>query len=128
MRMANVVPIAAGLIFMLSGCSGLMHSKVSGVVREAGSGRPIPGAVVAVRWTTYGWGTVCFHAQSGISDENGRYDTEQTKRLFGPGNVSVPPIEVYKRGYIGLFRGLEGMTLEAGNDWIVYKGVPNPAL
>jgi hypothetical protein len=117
----------AGLILGLPSC-GLSQSQISGVVKEAGTGHPIPGAMVAVKWNYYLWHTACLHLQTTTTDEEGRFRIPvQTEVLFsGRPNVEVGTVVAYKEGYRDIFSA--GFLVELGNDHVIYKGPPDRKL
>lgn len=75
--------LALLMVFPLSACS-LSSGPIEGRVLEEGTDKPIPGAIVVVRWigrTTSGSmfveaRDVCYHVESGLADEKGRYHTK----------------------------------------------------
>lgn len=82
--------------------SGLRAGKVSGVVVEAGSGRPIPGAIAIVRWKGYfpqGRGDVCVRSVAVRTDAAGRFEIGewQQEKIFG--NTAYFDTRAYAPGY-----------------------------
>lgn len=71
------------LLLPLSACA-LSCGPISGKVLEEGTDKPIPGAIVAVRWvgrTTSGSiyveaQSTCYHVESATTDERGAYQTK----------------------------------------------------
>lgn len=59
--------------FVLVSCGITAGYPVSGIVREAGTDKRIPGAVVAATWNYYLWGSHCFHVQTAITNKYGQY-------------------------------------------------------
>jgi len=109
----------------LSACA-LSGGAVSGVVKEAGTGHPIVGAIVAVKWHYYLWHSACLHLQMATTDKNGRYHIPlQTEILFSVRpNIEVASVVAYKEGYRDIFSA--GFILTLGNDYVIYEGQPNP--
>ena len=65
-------------LFPLSAC-GLSGSAIKGQVLEAETNKPIPGAIVVVRWHGT-WAppagtSTCYHVESAMTDAEGRYKT-----------------------------------------------------
>lgn len=70
------------LLLDLPACAtstALSHEPIEGVVREEGTNKPIPGAIVIARWQGSSpvfiadSQTVCFHVEITVTDEQGRY-------------------------------------------------------
>ena len=94
------------LLLPLTAC-GLSGGPLEGRVLEAGTNKPIPGAIVIVRWQgTYSQivdsQDVCYHVESATTDAEGRFRTsgwvEQKMRgpFFSPGGWDIT---AYKAGY-----------------------------
>ncbi len=80
----------------------LASPAIEGQVVEAGTNKPIPGALVVVRWQGHvGWtGTVCFHVETAISDGNGLYRIPAWHKPSPYGDVRGAHYPVaYKPGY-----------------------------
>lgn len=91
----------------------LLFGSMTGIVVDAETGKPIEGAVIAVKWTvtkgmpglTYG---LDYKISEAVTDKAGKF------RIWGPLNplVNPPIVVVYKRGYVawlsyGIFPGNE---------------------
>jgi hypothetical protein len=96
------------LLFPLSACA-LSGNALEGQVLEEETSRPILSAIVVVRWSghlaTFAHGkTVCYHVESAITDDQGRYRipawkmtiTEDWQKNIRPETVIVT---AYKPGY-----------------------------
>lgn len=90
----------------LTAC-GLSGGPIEGQVLEAGTNRPIPGAIVIVRWKgTYSipfadTRSSCYHVESATSDAQGRFKTSVwTAESKGPlFSEDYWEIDAYKAGY-----------------------------
>ena len=98
------------LLLPLTACGGAKlpppGRPIEGKILEAGSNKPIPGAIVIVRWQgSYSQivdtQTVCYHVETVTTDEQGRYRTPAWKPTdLGPHFTSGPYlIDAYKAGY-----------------------------
>ena len=97
------------LIFLLTvplTACGLSGGPVEGQVLEEGTGKPIPGAIVLLRWEGT-WSMLvdsqsdCYHAEAAITDAQGRYHVPKWHEwpkgpVFTPGPMSIL---TYKKGY-----------------------------
>jgi len=112
------------VVVALPSCS-LSQSQVSGVVREAGTGRPVSGAAVAVKWTYYLWHTHCLHLQTAMTDANGRFHIPIQTEVLSSGrpNIEVATVVAYKEGYRSIFSA--GFLDTLGPDYVLYKGSPD---
>ena len=71
-RLIRNIASAALALTALSACAQMQ--PVEGQVLEQGTDKPIEGAIVVARWKGDGYhGTICFHVESTVSDENGYY-------------------------------------------------------
>lgn len=93
------------LLLQLAACASAGRS-ISGQVLEAGTDKPVSGAVVIVHWE----GTVptladsprsCVHVDTTISDAQGRYTFSSWRKRPKAGLVLglLPLVEAYKAGY-----------------------------
>lgn len=94
----------------LAACASLYGASFEGQVLEEGTNKPIPNAIVIVRWAgslpAFATATaVCVHVESATTDAEGRY---RTRAWRAPSTVGPPPIVqahvgpapyVYKTGY-----------------------------
>lgn len=79
---------------------------VEGHVREEGSDRPIPGAIVIVRWQGSAFSfvespTVCIHVELATTDEQGRFRTSAWRAEVEPAGVRhlTASVVAHKTGY-----------------------------
>lgn len=79
---------------------------VEGRVFEEGSNKPIPGAIVIVRWQGTAFSfvespTVCIHVESATTDDQGRFRTPAWRAEVEPAGVRhlTPSIVAHKPGY-----------------------------
>ena len=89
-----------------SGKSELSSAPVTGQILEAGTKKPIAGAIVLVRWQgvysqVVETKTVCYHVETATTDAEGRYQTAAWKEppkgsAFSPGPRMI---DAYKAGY-----------------------------
>ena len=106
--MRNILNLAIGFLVMLplSAC-GASGGPVAGQILEAGTKKPIPEAIVIVRWQgTYSRivdsQDVCYHVETATTDAEGRFRTpgwvERKPRgpFFSPGGWDIT---AYKPGY-----------------------------
>ena len=98
------------LLLPLTACGGAKlpppGTSIEGRILESGSNKPIPGAIVIVRWQgSYSQivdtQTVCYHVETATTDEQGRYRTPAWKpENLGPHFTPGPYlIDAYKAGY-----------------------------
>ncbi len=88
---------------LLASCS-MAAPPVKGTVMEEGTGRPVEGAIVVVRWVHYGSAglvdsrTSCRHVETATTDAQGRFEVpgRSTFSLFGE---TVHYFTPYKAGY-----------------------------
>lgn len=82
---------------------------VSGVVVEAGTGRPLPGAVVLVRWFRIQADLVhsrevCYHLETAVADGEGKFSTPRWRGNWGftdPSDIANGMrIQGFKPGYL----------------------------
>jgi len=97
--------LASAVCFPLTAC-GLSSPGVSGRIVEEGTGKPVPGATVLVRWEGYVAAPghahpVCVHAMSATTDDQGRYHVEAWSKAskMGPITGLHTIIVSYKPGY-----------------------------
>lgn len=75
----KLMNLGAGILFaLLLTTFALSSEPIEGVVREEGTSKPVPDAIVVARWSghlaTFAHGrTVCYHVESTITDGQGRY-------------------------------------------------------
>ncbi len=93
------------LLLPLTAC-GLSGGPLEGRVLEAGTNKPIPGAIVVARWQgTYSQivdsQDVCYHVESTTTDAQGRYQIPAWKEKSKGLMFSAGPwlIDAYKTGY-----------------------------
>ena len=105
--MRNILNLAIGFLVMLplSAC-GASGGPVAGQILEAGTKKPIPEAIVIVRWQgTYSQivdsQDVCYHVESATTDAEGRYQIPAWKEKSKGLMFSAGPwlIDAYKTGY-----------------------------
>jgi hypothetical protein len=106
-RKSIVSNAATLLLLLLLGLSlpacGLSGGPIDGAVLEEGTNSPIPGAIVVVRWQHHQGhsGTVCYHVESAVTDETGRFhiprwsDPSDHRTLTNPQTSPV----AYKSGF-----------------------------
>lgn len=83
------VPVALGLALSLPAAAemNIASGRITGTVVEAGSGAPIPGAIVVVKWIG-GWsgvahgGTNCIRSVAARSDAAGRFEIVAWERRY----------------------------------------------
>lgn len=92
------------LLLPLTAC-GMSGGPFNGKVLEENTHKPIPGAIVVVRWVglVSSWVDsqhVCYHVETATTDEEGRYQTKGWSQSL---NYSVKfdrmEIDAYKLGY-----------------------------
>jgi hypothetical protein len=103
-------------------------SAFSGVVKEAGTARPVPDAIVAVVWKAYAWESFCVHVQTAKTDELGRYHIPlQTAVLLSwHFNAEVSGHHAYKEGYRDIWSA--GFLAGLGEDYVTYRNPPDPSV
>lgn len=119
--MNRLLPALISLLLLLPlNACGLSSGSISGKVLEEGTGQPISGAIVIVRWKGYVSAivdaqTVCVHVESATTDGRGSYKVEGWSKssTMGPVFDLKPVVSAYKVGY-----GLP--TNPAQNDEDVY--------
>lgn len=95
--------LAIVALFPLSAC-GLSGGAIKGQVLEAETNKPIPGAIVVVRWHGT-WAppagtSACYHVESAMTDVEGRYKTPAWTGPFKAGLIAdYWEVDVYKPGY-----------------------------
>lgn len=110
MTIPKATLLFVGLALMLAplaGCAATLSSDpIKGQVIEAGTGKPIPGAIVVVLWKgsigAIGHGsTVCYHVETATTDEQGRYQTPAWKKPSPYGDIAHQQwmAMAYKPGY-----------------------------
>src|SRR5437764_14090070 len=102
------------LLLPRGGCGGapsvLFGKRIDGVVLDAETGQPVPGAYVTYRWQGEAMGeafsghnapVICYHAAAAITDAQGRFhiDPWEKKATYKTMNEE-PYAEVYARGYV----------------------------
>ena len=104
----KLMQLAASILFALplGGCATtftLSSEPIDGVVREEGTNKPIPGAIVVVRWQGHlGYtGTVCYHVETTTTDAEGKYRISAWSKPSPYGNISDRTwlSSAYKPGY-----------------------------
>jgi hypothetical protein len=94
-------------IHMLPACAldaakYVTSEEVTGIVTEAGTGKPLPGAVVAIRFkrsNTGHSGEHCFRSMAVETDAEGRFRFAPWKLENTRANATLGEVTVYKRGY-----------------------------
>lgn len=104
-------------VIPLTACA-LSGEAIEGQVLEEGTNKPIPGAIVVVRWQgrvssfvdSHG---VCYHVESATTDEQGKYQTKPWRKPREYG-VSFDHIDIdaYKPGYGHPSRLSKAMEIE----------------
>lgn len=96
-----------GLLFVPLTACGLSGGPLEGRVLEAGTNKPIPGAIVVVRWTGSVFAfaesrSVCVHVESATTDDQGKYRIPSWMKVSTVGWVQDlrPDVTAYKTGYI----------------------------
>jgi hypothetical protein len=97
--------VAIGFVSIaMHGC-GVTGLPVSGQVLDVSTGKPLPGAIVVVRWlgTAVGPGhssSVCVHVETAVTDDQGRYATpwwwQKPPVLASSGPVSDAYLAAYE--------------------------------
>lgn len=94
------------LLIALPACATtftLSSEPIEGVVREEGTNKPVPEAIVVVRWQGHlGYsGTICYHVETTKSDAEGRYRIPAWSKPSPYGNITDRTwlSWVYKPGY-----------------------------
>lgn len=105
MAMLGRLALVAVAFLPLTAC-GLSWPAVSGRILEEGTGKPIPGAIVLVRWEGYvsapGHGhQVCVHVMSATTNDQGHYYLEAWNKgsKMGPVSRLHTTVVPYKTGY-----------------------------
>lgn len=132
--MNRLLPALISLLLLLplTAC-GLSSGSISGKVLEEGTGKPISGAIVVVRWKGYVSAivdaqTVCVYVESATTDERGKYRVGGWSKssTMGPVFDVKPVVSAYKVGYglpsvpaqkdeevyLALFKGARGERLK----------------
>jgi len=109
MRSLRVMTVFAACVHA-SACFALSGGPVRGHVLEEGSGRPISGAIVVVRWSgvagTMGHGGgVCYHVETTTTKGDGSYDVPQWHDPEDRGGTGMSHqryhVTAFKQGYVG---------------------------
>jgi len=81
----------------------LSSEPIEGMVLEEGTNKPVPGAIVVVRWQGHlGYsGTVCYHVETTMADAEGKYRLPAWSKPSPYGNISDRTwlSSAYKPGY-----------------------------
>lgn len=104
---AMIIGAAFIILFAISALSSDVAEKViaeeiSGVVVEKGSGKPIPNAIVAIRFERYNTGhgsPYCFRSIATETDANGRFRFKPWTQENTLANSFLGQITAYKAGY-----------------------------
>lgn len=105
--MNRLLPALISLLLLLplTAC-GLSSGSISGRVLEEGTGKPISGAIVVVRWKGYVSAivdaqTVCVHVENATTDEMGNYKVNGWRKssTMGPVFDVKPMVSAYKAGH-----------------------------
>jgi hypothetical protein len=90
----------------LSACATtvvLSSEPIEGVVHEEGTNKPVPAALVVVRWQGHvGYtGTVCYHVETATTDTQGRYRIPAWNKPSPYGGITNRQwsVKAYKSGY-----------------------------
>lgn len=101
----KILPVLS-LLLALPACATnltLSSEPIEGVVREEGTNKPIPGAIVVVRWQGHlGYsGTICYHVETATTDDQGRYRIAAWNKPSPYGNIAQQHaiVKAYKPGY-----------------------------
>lgn len=105
--MSRLLLALVSLLLLLPLCAcGLSGGSISGKVLEEGTGKPISGAIVVVRWKGYVSAivdarTVCVHVESATTDEMGNYKVNGWRKssTIGPVFEVNPVVSAYRAGY-----------------------------
>jgi len=117
------------LLMTISGCGISQMQPIRGYVREAGTGRPIPDAVVAATWQFYEWHTHCLHVRTATTDSNGEYVIPVQWRdvVFSlRANIELGAVVAYKAGYRNIWEA--GFLTDMGQAFVIYGGPPDPKI
>lgn len=109
-RISRYTRLAVVVLFALplAACAATVSSKaLEGKVLEAGTDKPIAGAIVTVRWLGnvggmgHG-GSVCYHVETTTSDNRGLYSIPAWKKPSPYGDIAHrhPVHDAYKPGYV----------------------------
>jgi hypothetical protein len=108
MRIAALLPLAISALAVAPGSNALEAAKyvtaeeVTGVVVDAESGKPLPGAVVAIRFkrsNTGHAGEHCFRSMAVETQTEGRFRFPAWKQENTRANATIGVVTVYKQGY-----------------------------
>ena len=105
MHRLTLIFLLSFLLVPLTAC-GLTGGPLEGKVLEAGTNKPIPGAIVVVRWTGSLFAfaesqTKCVHVETATTDAQGHYKIALWVGTF-PGLIQDlrPDVTAYKTGYV----------------------------
>lgn len=98
-----LITLSLGVILLMTGC-GLSGGPVEGKVIDKTTGKPVDGVIVVVGWTGSTMTpahsqTQCFHVESTVTDENGKYSISRWFSTPKPLMGTKTYITLYKTGY-----------------------------
>lgn len=118
MNTGIIIRVALGICLSLVAAGAIssdivkkvIAEEITGVVMDAGTGKPIPNAIVAIRFERFNTGhssPACFRAVAAETDANGRFRFEPWVQENTLASNLLGEFVVYKKGYVSPLKGFE---------------------